>query len=295
MPQIAIFTSHYGTAGATGGGRNEEEFIKEYTGILEDYLHKNGGFTVYRYGLTEHEMDIDDEWINDSYDLALSHHMDGSTNPDARGGSMLYCQNSGLVKRLGDAFGKRLTPAVGVPWRGNIERCDLDMTIGDNDNVPRGLLEIGFITNNADRDAIGYNMHKVAKAEVQAICEVFGVKYTLDGDNGGGEVKPPTPSGNWKDGLKGSTINGEYIKDAYDEKGWYHVTNKVDNPIYHNIQDATADKNHFATITNGESVEYKGVILGDKFNYIIYDRDNGGEGVIAITDRNAKRDIGYAE
>ncbi|TLG71358.1 N-acetylmuramoyl-L-alanine amidase [Culicoidibacter larvae] len=193
MKTVALFTSHYGTVGAGGGGRNEEELMREYTSVVENYAHQNGGFNCYRFGLTEHEMDIDDHWINNGYDLVLSHHMDGSTNANARGGHMCYCQNPALIKKFGDIFGKRFTEITGTPWNGNKERCDLDMVNGDSDDVPRGLLELGFITNTADRDGTGYNQHALAKAEVKTICEVLGIPYTLDG-GGSSESKPQPPA-----------------------------------------------------------------------------------------------------
>lgn len=298
--KVGNYTSHLGTSGATGGGKTEEREMLDYVkNYLNPLYQKDDRFDAYWWGDEAHEMDTDDVYIDDSFDLVMSHHMDGAASADARGAHMIYNQNPARVQAVGNFIGARIGQ-IGLGWRGNIHRTDLDMVYGDRDNAPRGLFELGFITNDQDRNIVMANKAWLAQLEYEAVCSAFGIK-PLDGQmpEGPGEIKPPEISTPWYVEAVGKSYGGETVLNAYPESGDYHFNNAPHAlSIYPDYPQAmeNRDADGSVFIENGDViVNYWAVVITDKYVYVLYTRDNGQAGCVSVKNKATGQSYGYAE
>ena len=285
---ICLYASHYGTAGATRENYSEEIWAREVVAKAVDILRNLGFDNVYTGGLTGHEIDQHQAEPN-LYDVCISNHFNSGN------AMLLFNQNrnnQNFVK-INNAF-STIMKTNGIVSSGAISRPDLAMLNSGNSELY--LLEWADC-NKAnelqwlkDTDARARDLENLVR-----VCFLDG--KTLEGsDDESNNHELPTESKDWKAELFiGKTIATEQVLDFYDESGWYHFTKANKNPIYPSFTDACLDSNIQTTITVGESVQYKGVILGKEFNYIVYDRDNGQLGVIAITNKTTGWKSGYAE
>ena len=112
-------------------------------------------------------------------DLFVSIHMNGFTNPDAKGTETWYSRGSIIGEKVATAIHKELTRAFDsytLKDRG----CKIDergLCVLKSTIMPAILIEVGFISNAAEANFIKTHLDEIAQRIVKGICAYYGKSF----------------------------------------------------------------------------------------------------------------------
>lgn len=176
MKKHLLIAGHGGSdVGAVGNGTNERDFTRQViVPKVAAYIKGTKGHdvTVYR----THVKCMDDtlkggglHWAKkEGFDTATEFHLD-AFNGQARGGHVIIA--SGLVAdSIDKGIAQALEKYVGVRYGGLNHRNNLyQVNTARNIGLNFRLVELGFIDNKADMDAINKNVDTLCKAIAESI------------------------------------------------------------------------------------------------------------------------------
>lgn len=102
-------------------------------------------------------------------DIFVSLHLNAAENPEATGTETLIYAKGGASETLAGFIQGQLIDAIDLADRGIKERPGL--AVLRHTDMPAVLVEIGFITNETDRQIILANRHKIAAAIARGITD----------------------------------------------------------------------------------------------------------------------------
>ena len=117
-------------------------------------------------------------------DLFVSIHMNGFTNPDAKGTETWYSRGSIVGEKVATAIHKELTRAFDsytLKDRG----CKIDergLCVLKSTIMPAILIEVGFISNAAEANFIKTHLDAIAQRIVKGICAYYGKSFVEQQD-----------------------------------------------------------------------------------------------------------------
>ena len=293
---IWLSAAHEGTVGAGREGLYEEHWSEPIIVESVNRLNALGHANVVWMGVNGHEMDQDDDGSIGNEDVVISLHF------NVGNAMVLYNQNPANIDWI-DAYFRAHLPGE-ISYSGKIRRDDLDMLHGDRDNAERYLLEMGDVRDADDRAWMS-NQEFIINFLVFLVLEIFlgsGPQNPHTGINKPGPTpapqEPSNPSIPWYEYIKGQVHGGETVVDAYEEQGTY-VFNNVPHSlsIYPDFQQAMADVDAAPNVfmENTDEITYWGVVRTDKYDYLLYDRDNGSKGCVSIRDKEKGHAYGYVK
>lgn len=287
---ICLYASHYQTAGATRNGYSEEMWSRAVVTRAVEILRGLGFNNIYTGGLTGHEITQHQNSPN-LYDVCISNHFNS-------GNAMLLYnanRNNPRLAKMEQEFNHLMTQN-GIINSGKIHRSDLAML--NSGSAELYLLEWADC-NKANELAWLKNTEARAKDLANLVKKVFLDGKNIDGEAQGGQPTPPTNTTPWYEALKGATFgSNETIIDAYEETGIFTYTNAPHAlSIYPDIDKAMQNQDADTQVfyNNGEALSYWGVVRTDKYDYLLYDRNNGQKGCVSIRNKMTGRAYGVAK
>lgn len=189
MGKHLIVAGHGGSdPGAIGNGTNERDFIRNHiVDRVAKHINSIKGQTAHVYN-KKNNMFVDTQygsgfgmyWAkSQKYDTVTEYHLDAAS-ASARGGHVIVHSNLapdkidlGIRNALQKYVGIRYTHRghSGISGRNNL----LQVNVAANIGVNYRLVELGFITNKADFQAINRNIDALCKAMAESIA---GAKVT---------------------------------------------------------------------------------------------------------------------
>lgn len=168
--------------GAEGNGFFEQDITYEIGLRLYDYLAANPEFEP---RLSRPEPDTVLGTNNSSSltarvreanswgaDVFVSLHTNASTNPSANGSEVLVYRTSGAAYELAEDILREMTAVTGLRSRGVIARPGLYVL--RRTNMPAVLVEMGFITNEAEAELMAYSPGLFALGIYRGILDYYG-------------------------------------------------------------------------------------------------------------------------
>lgn len=178
MTKILLVAGHgQGDPGASGGGYNEAVTMRQLVSRIKQLIPDK----VDSYDQTK-DCYQQNGLASTTYQQVIEFHMDGAANPNACGGHVIIAAGfspDSLDTRLKDVIKTTIGIWAGTP-NGFSMRNDLqNLNVAAQRGIAYRLLELGFITNGADRGKTIGNMESLAKLLAEAIS--------------GGAVSQPKP------------------------------------------------------------------------------------------------------
>ncbi|MBP1041246.1 N-acetylmuramoyl-L-alanine amidase [Vagococcus sp. BWB3-3] len=168
MTKILLVPGHgQGDPGASGGGYNEAATMRQLVSKIKQLIPDK----VDSYNQTK-DCYQQNGLASTKYQNVIEFHMDGAANLNACGGHVIIAKGfsaDSLDVRLKEVIGSTIGIWTGTP-SGFSMRNDLqNLNVAAQRGIAYRLLELGFITNEADRNKTIGNMESLAKALAEAI------------------------------------------------------------------------------------------------------------------------------
>lgn len=183
------FSGH--DTGSTGFGIKEQDVTYNIATILKELL-LDCGFEVLcsrnnlkdNLGKTLNEsIALRSKMANDwGADYFISLHCDASNNHFAKGAHICICGKGGKAEKLANKLMPYLLN-LGLEGRSEAIKVRTDLSVLNNTKMPSILIEMGFITNEANAMLLKNNQNEIAKAILNGICEFAGVKINTNDVN----------------------------------------------------------------------------------------------------------------
>ena len=268
--KIYLSAGHGGTdPGAVGSGYRERDLTRQLVEELRKELSAKHTITV-RDGSTNEFEDVLTKNFS-GQDLVISVHINSYSNSTATGVeawvSSTYPKNSATsAQKIANA----MASATGLVSRGVKKEDWRIIYLAGKQGVNAVLLEVGFISNPNDMNAVVSNMNKIAK-EISAAL--------------GGESAPVAPA------PSPTPTQKEVVQSRWTETGT--VKFSQDGPVY--AEPNSVGANPVVSYAKGETLNrYDECVKTDKYLYLKYTRSSGGYGYLRFRSINADGSYGPA-
>lgn len=284
-----IVSGHGGNdPGAIGNGTNERDFTRNHiVDKVVKYINQIDGHKAEVYN-KKNNMYVDTQygsgygmyWAkSQGYDSVTEYHLDAAS-ASARGGHVIVYSgfvpdkaDLGIRDALQKFVGIRYNHKghAGVSGRNNL----LQVNVAANIGMPYRLVELGFITNKADFQAINRNIDALCKAMAEAIA---GGKVTAqkpkkpaNTDNSttkkDEKAKTPRTIGSWQVNKQNGA---QYIK----AEGTFTVT--AEDGIIARFHNPSTSAKHGGVAKKGWSTKYAYLVRAGDLVWIQYQVDGKG-------------------
>lgn len=294
MAKILFDIGHGGSdSGATNGKRYEKNDVLKLALDVGKRMAQNG-HTVDYTRTNDSSLSLAARSYMEnigSYDYFVSFHRDSFTNPDANGVTVFtYLGYSSkkdgvLARNVVDGISK----ATGYYNRGVREE---NFHVLRETKCSAILIECGFISNMKDNNTFDIKFNEISKSIAEGLCKTLGCNHKPVDHN------PTVPVAKYRVKVNGVQVNAysnfEYAKAEADSKGGI-VYDMAGNKVYPYNTNSTDEKYRYTekgtfypntkiyfrnaprvaydtpiqgNYTNGESVNYDTVVIGERYNWI---------------------------
>ena len=174
---ICLDPGHGGkTPGAVKGSRYEKDDTLRLVKRVGKVLEANGIDVHYTRTTDKYDSPLQKAQISDNYgaDYFISIHRNSSVNKSARGSETLLYSKSGIKLEIAKSIQKYLVKH-GFVDRGIKVRKNL--TVLRKTKAPALLVEVGFISNDADNKLFDEKFNKIADCIAKGFMDAVGLKF----------------------------------------------------------------------------------------------------------------------
>lgn len=221
--KIMINGGHGGTdSGAISGNRKEKDYTLRLTNALT-VLAKGNGYNVLNNRTTDTNRNINTDAKtanNNKVDLVVELHLNSNSGVAASGTEVLYYPTSNEGKELASKMSSNIASVLGLKNRGAKGRSDLGIL--KQTNMVAVLVEVCFINNDSDMNALENNINGVCNAIMQSINQYFNLSINVALDENKNNISN-VPNDT-------QTVNVTYMASTV-AHGWLPEVNNLDDYV----------------------------------------------------------------